>query len=105
MYLHELSDEEKNVFWSIANAVVTADGIKTEKETDLLMQYWSELGKEYEIYSPREIDVDKEIEKLQTSEARIKKIICFELCGLVLADSDYSKEEKNMILIISHFTN
>jgi hypothetical protein len=32
MYLRELSDEEKKTFWNLANAVVMADGTKTEKK-------------------------------------------------------------------------
>lgn len=100
MYLHELSDEEKKTFWNLANAVVMADGSKTEQEIELLKQYWIELENEYEIYSPREVILDDEIEKLQMSNARTKRIICFELSGLVLADSDYSKEEKDMIELI-----
>jgi hypothetical protein len=65
-----------------------------------LKQYWTELENEYEVYSPREIILDDEIEKLRTSDERTKRIICFELSGLILADSDYSKEEKDMIELI-----
>ena len=100
MYLRELSDEEKKTFWNLANAVVMADGTKTEQEIELLKQYWTELENEYEVYSPREIILDDEIEKLRTSDERTKRIICFELSGLILADSDYSKEEKDMIELI-----
>lgn len=100
MYLRELSDEEKKVFWNLANAVVMADGIKTEQETELLKQYWIELENEFEIYSPNEIRIDDEIEKIQECDGRIKKIICFELSGLLVADSDFSKEEKDMIELI-----
>ena len=100
MYLHELSDEEKKTFWNLANSVVMADGTKTEQEIELLKQYWTELENEYEVYSPHEIILNDEIEKLQMSDERTKRIICFELSELILADSDYSKEEKDMIELI-----
>ena len=97
MFLQELNEEEKKLFWVIANAVVMADGTKTEQETELLKQYLVELDEEFDVFSPNAINIEDEIQKLKNCDVRIRRIICFELCGLVNADSDYSKEEKEMI--------
>ena len=97
MFLQELNAEEKKLFWDIANAVVMVDGTITEQETELLEQYLTELEEDYEVLSPNVINIDNELLRLKNCEERIRKIICFELCGLVYADSDYCKEEKDMI--------
>ena len=97
MFLQELNEEEKKLFWVIANAVVMADGTKTEQETELLKQYLVELDAEFDVLSPNAINIEDEIQKLKNCDVRIRRIFCFELCGLVNADSDYSKEEKEMI--------
>ena len=97
MFLHELNEEEKKLFWNIANAVVMADGTKTDQESKLLKQYLVELEEDFEVLDPNTISIEDEIQRLGNCNVRIRKVICFELCGLVNADSDYSKEENDLI--------
>ena len=97
MYLRYLDEEQKKIFWNLANAVMMVDGTSTQEEQDLMKQYLFELEEDFEIPPINQIDIEGEIEKLKSEDEYIKKIICFELCGLAGADLNYSNEEKEML--------
>ena len=84
MYLKALNDEQKLIFWKLANVVVMVDGGSTQQENDLLTQYLTELEKEYEIFSPNEIDIESEINKLKDGDSYIKKIMLRKALPLLL---------------------
>ena len=49
MLLNELSYNEKQVFWRLANALSMADGKITQREKELLEKYPSELGEDFSV--------------------------------------------------------
>lgn len=95
MYLAELPENEKKYFWKLANLMVGVDGNITETEVAMLEEYQKELNlREFE---PVSVNMDEIISGLQLCEKKNRKIIFFELLGLVYADKDYSDDEKRVM--------
>lgn len=92
MYLNRLEDDEKLAFYSLANAVASAqDGISTA-ESKLL----SAAVNEMQIEPPAQLlTIDEAIEKLSTDESR--KIALLELMLMAMVDDDFSDAERHVI--------
>lgn len=97
MYLALLNQKQKKLFCDIANIIIMADGIFREEERDLLESYGGELGFPVDLNS-RNTDLDDVLNHLVASTTeKEKKIIVFESIGLAVIDSDYAKEEQEVI--------
>ncbi len=97
MYLALLNQKQKELFCDIANIIIMADGIFREEERDLLESYGGELGFPVDLNS-RNTDLDDVLNHLVASTTeKEKKIIVFESIGLAVIDSDYAKEEQEVI--------
>lgn len=95
MYLAELPENEKKYFWKLANLMVGVDGNITETEVAMLEEYRKELN--LRGFEPVSVNMDEIISGLQLCEKKNRKIIFFELLGLVYADKDYSDDEKRVM--------
>lgn len=96
MFLGELLENEKRLFWELANYLVLADGKIADGEVEMLEAYKEELGKkdyiiEKSSYSAKELILENNL------DLRKKKIIFFELLGLAFADNKYVDSEKKVL--------
>lgn len=97
MYLSVLSNEEKDIFLSVAYAVASADGNYSDMEKAIIAEYCREMQMEY-----KEITLSKFDETLlerinEISSEIVKKIIIFEIIGLTMIDKNYDDKEKELV--------
>lgn len=97
MFLMELDQKEKELFWEIALNLVAADGVITEEEVDLLKQYQKEMGTEYLIEKNNVASIEELCKEIACCDDRKKRVIYFELLGLAYADNDFANEEKELL--------
>lgn len=97
MYLALLSKEEKEIFLGIAFHLAVADGDYSDEEKEVMNGYCQETQCVFdEKTMVKPIDTLIKAIKLN-SDNRVKKIFIFELIGLVMADSNYSEDERTLI--------
>ena len=96
MFLANLNQKEKAVFWDVANAIVRVDGVIAEVEMEMLNQYQDEM---HTAFAEGDAKIDKMelLASLKDSSQAVKKMIYFELFGLVYADAKYTKDEENLM--------
>lgn len=96
MFLNQLKLNEKEVFWNVANILARVDGQFTAEEEEMLEQYNLEMQTDF-VYDGTKTDKKALLQMLQDSSRQAKKMIYFELYGLVYADKKYSADEKEMM--------
>ncbi len=97
MFLNSLSSEEKIVFKNLAIAMIKADGIVEESETQILAAYANEMQIPMDGLEA-DGNVDDSIKELaQSSTPQAKRIIFLELLALAFSDGNYAPEEKELI--------
>lgn len=95
MFLNVLNQEEKNKFMEFVYVVANIDGDYDESEKELVNNYQVELG----IKQLPEItdSVEDLINYFSKCLESVKKIIVFEVYGLILSDNVISPEEKKIL--------
>ena len=96
MLLDQLTLEEKQAFWNIANLLASSDGSAREEES-ILEQYNEEMGTGFEYPVASEIDLKKELGTLSGISAKDRKIVYFELYGVAYADTAFDDREKKIL--------
>lgn len=96
MFLSQLNRKEKEIFWNLANIVMRSDNEATQAELDMLETYEEEMQEDFTDCELNH-DFTALLEELQGASTRIKKIIYFELYGLVYADGKYQSEERDLM--------
>jgi tellurite resistance protein len=96
MLLDQLTFEEKNAFWNIANLLAFSDG-KVLEEESILEQYNEEMGTGFAYPDASAIDLTKELEILKASSIKNRKIVYFELFGVAYADTEFNDREKDLL--------
>ena len=104
MFLMELNEKEKELFWKLAVNLVMADGVISEAEVDLLGQYQKEMGTDFELETEGAPSADELSKEIAACESRIKRVIYFELLGLAYSDNDFAKEEQEMLDVYAKAT-
>ena len=90
MFLQVMNKEEKEKFMELVYKIANIDGEYAEEEQEIIDSYKNELGL-YEI--PETSSVDGLIEYFSKKEKEMKKIVLFEIIGLINADDKVEKEE------------
>ena len=96
MYLSTLSTNEKRLFLTLAFEVLKADGQISSSEARLIMSYAAQLGVPFD-KEDLNTDIDGVISELQSSSARVKRIILLELLRLSLSDDEAENNELALI--------
>ena len=96
MFLNKLTDQEKEAFISLSIHAANADTVFVEEEKALIQDYCKEMGIVF--FDSSSIMPLEELKKIYAdSSINNKKIVLFELLGLVYVDGKYDNEEKNFI--------
>ncbi len=96
MFLHELNNEQKDLFLDLCLSLSLSDNEFSKEEKNMVKQFCAEMmiKERYKVLS----DANGVIEKLsEISTKREKRIVLIELTGIVLADGKYTKEEKTLL--------
>lgn len=97
MYLSLLTPELKNDFLDLALILTSADGVITDEEKTMIIEYCNEMNISLNNDVPP-LPLNQLLDDIsEKSDKRQKKIILFELTGLALSDSDYDISEKKII--------
>ena len=94
MFLNYLSELEKKNYLDLALAAAHCDGAIPEAEANLIEQYKVEMHLEYE---PVLRPVDEILAAFSVASENTKKIIFFELLGLMFADNVYNENETHFM--------
>lgn len=97
MYLNLLNENEKKQFVNLAYNLASADGDYSEAEKILVQSYCQEMNIVFDENSNIE-DTENILLSFQNhSNEQIKRIVIFELVGLVMVDGKYDETEKAII--------
>lgn len=97
MYLNKLNENQKGLFLQLVYAAAMANGEYVEQEKAIIETYCREMDTEFD---PKDAtnDVDAVISVLSSiSTDEEKRIIVFEVMGLILADYTYDDAEKGFM--------
>lgn len=94
MFLQIMNTEEKEKFLEFVYKVANVEGEFAEEEQEIINSYKNELGVS-EI--PETSDIEGLIGYFSTKVDEIKKIVLFEIIGLINADNKIAKEEENIL--------
>lgn len=97
MFLNMLSDQQKELFLDLCLYIVHADGKYTNEEKNLVESFCCEMGIDY-TSQMKSTDYVSTVRKIVAiSSDYEKKIIGFELMGVVYADGIFHDEERYYI--------
>ena len=93
MFVNLFDQEEKEKFLELIYKMATCDGVYAEEEKELLNNYKIEFGIDQ---IPDTLSVHDLVQYFAEKTDDKKKIVLFELYGMVLADDEIGKREKDM---------
>lgn len=97
MYLNRLNKEQKYLFRDMCIHLSNSNGEFIEKEKALLSAYCDEMQIEYSIIADNN-NIDDTMHKLVDISSYLeKRIIGFELMGIIYSDGVFQKDEKNIM--------
>lgn len=94
MFVNLFNLEEKENFMELIYKIATCDGEYASEEEELVNNYKIELGLDY---IPDTKSVDELIESFSGKDIRIKKILFFELYGMIMADGIIANKENDIL--------
>lgn len=98
MFLNVLSQEEKVKCMELFCLIVNIDGNYSEEEQLVMENYKIELG--LDEIPEVEDSLEELIDYFSAKSKSIKKMLCFEIYGLILADKNVAIKEQNLLEII-----
>lgn len=97
MFLHLLNEENKSRFIELCEYAALADEVLENKEKETISMYCREMGiSEVKLGEKRELGTLLE-ELSQNADLSEKKIILFEILGLMLSDEKYDEKEEQFV--------
>lgn len=97
MYLNILNEEQKSLFLQLVYCAALSNGDYAEEQKQMMNSYCMETGMAFD-ETNAETNPEKIIVRIcQISNAREKKIIAFEILGLILCDYEYDEEEQKFM--------
>lgn len=96
MFLNQLTAKEKEAFISLSMHVANANGVIEESERLMMLEYCKEMDIPHED-ADNNMSVDEIVAVFSKSDIKNKKIMMFEILGLVYSDGVYDQAEKNFI--------
>lgn len=96
MFLMMLNDDQKKLFLKLAVKAAEANGVVEYEEKNMLKAFALEVN-ETPIYSTTS-STDEILDNLkEISSSKEKRIIIFEILGILFSDSEYDDKEKDFI--------
>ena len=95
MFLASLPNEQKKAFLSLAQAMISADGVLNEDETEMMEQYRKEMT--LPAGEAEAQPVESAVAAFKGASAGVQKQIVFELLALAFVDKDYAEQEKSLL--------
>lgn len=96
MFLDMLNKDEKEWFLDLAIKAAEANGDVAQEETQMLRTFAAELNIPARTKTDRELnDILKDFS--DNSSKKSKKIVLFEIIGILFADSEFDDEEKKYL--------
>ncbi len=99
MFLKELSNNQKTVFWKLANKLVRADGSIDDSEVKMLEDFKTELSMDDLTIRDYQEDIETILREANYTDTQ-KRILMLELFGLAITDKCYDQSEKDMLIKI-----
>ena len=94
MFLNTLNQEEKRKFLSLVYLISQIDGEYADEEKEIVENYKIELG-------TNEVDGDANIydliEFFASKNIQVKKVVIFEVYGLIISDEKIHKNEEKIL--------
>lgn len=96
MFLYSITDKQKELFMKLAIKAAEANGIVDLQEKNMLKAYGIEMGIKptYETDATTE-EIVNELKSLCDDKTR--RIIIFEILGIMISDSEYDEQEKEFV--------
>jgi len=99
MFLQVMNDEEKARFLELVYKVASIDGEYAQEEQEIVNSYKNELG----IYDVAETgNIDELISYFSDKNLTLKKIVLFEIIGLINADDKVEAAEASVLVKIEN---
>ena len=95
MFLNVLNQEERTKCLELFYLVVNIDGNYAEEEQTLMENYKIELG--FAEVPEIKDSLEELINYFSTKSESIRKMLYFEICGLVFADDSVAEEERELL--------
>lgn len=104
MFLIELSDIEKEAFVSLCYHASMSNGYVDEDESLVIKSYCQEMNIDY-VSCDNAMPMEEACNVFIASSDKIKKIVIFEILGVMLADGIYDEKEKEYVSTLSRRIN
>lgn len=95
MFLHLLTDNEKEAFIDLARLAAASNGYVSEEEDIMIEQYCEEMGISLPISHARTLE--DVISCFADSDAMSRKVVLFEIIGLLFSDGNFDEKEMSFI--------
>ena len=96
MFLHLLNDRQKGLFMRLAIKAAEVNGVVELEEKNMLKAYSIEMGIDA-FYSTDVNTMDIINELVSISDEKARKIIVFEILGILICDSKFDSVEREFI--------
>lgn len=104
MFLHLLNNEQRELFLDLAIKATEANGVVEIEEKNMLKAFSLEMQIPFRYTTKKTTDeILSRLSDITTEKE--KKILAFELIGILLADGIYDEEEKTFMIQISERAN
>lgn len=103
MFLNMLTKEEKQGYLNLAVIAANINGSLEEEEKELIRAYQREMDIPLESTALASCyDEDTVFRSFSSSEKSHKKIVLFEIIGLLTCDSSFDEDEKRFVFRLSN---
>lgn len=95
MFLHILKENEKEAFIDLARLAAACNGSVSEEEEIMIEQYCGEMG--ISLPMSHAHTLDGVLACFENSDSKSRKVVIFEIIGLLFSDGDYDEKEIQFI--------
>ncbi len=95
MFLHVWKENEKEAFIDLARLAAACNGSVSEEEEIMIEQYCAEMG--IPLPMSHAHTLEGVLACFEDSDIRSRKIIVFEIIGLIFSDGDFDEKESRFI--------
>lgn len=97
MFLEELNTKERKNFLELAYFTMLSDGVIAEEEQVMFNRFRVELQLSEKDYAIQEKSISTILNEFNASKKRIKKIVMFELWGIMLANHKLDEKQQELV--------
>lgn len=97
MFLEELNIKERKNFLELAYFTMLSDGVIAEEEQVMFNRFRVELQLSEKDYAIQEKSISTILNEFNASKKRVKKIVMFELWGIMLANHNLDEKQQELV--------